>query len=136
MEESSKNGAQQWFSENDVYDIYGKMLKEKELRRARQLRLIEYVPSGRDFFYKKAWVEEYLESKKVPKCAQTQNTLRAALPEEAEESGKSGAYSNSRSNGSSKKATGLTLVRGMTPNLAERVAEALAPQTSKRQKPN
>src|SRR5262245_21104629 len=77
-----------WLSETEVYQRYGRLLKDKELRRARKLRLIDYLPAGeRGFYYKLAWVEEYLESKKVAKCALTQRTLRAVLPEEPEVSG-------------------------------------------------
>jgi hypothetical protein len=137
MEKTMKKDVESnWLSESEVYKQYGKLLKDRELRLARQKRQIEYIPSGRGFFYRQAWVEDYLESKKVAKCAQTQRTLRAALPEEPEESGKSDACSNSKGSGSSKKPTELSLVHGMTPELEGRVAEALAPQTSRKQKPS
>ena len=64
-----------YLSESDVYLQYGKLLKDKELRQARKAGLIEYIPGGRDFFYKQAWVEDYLESKKVVKCTQAQRVL-------------------------------------------------------------
>jgi hypothetical protein len=76
--------AEKYLSEDAVYAQYGKLLKDKELRRARQSRQIDYIQSGRDFFYTPGWVEDYLESKRVSKCDQNPKALRAVLPGEVE----------------------------------------------------
>jgi hypothetical protein len=64
----TENGTGSYIAEKEVYrdKHYGRLIKARELRYARQQKRIKFMPvGGGTFYHKPAWLDEYLESKVV-----------------------------------------------------------------------
>jgi hypothetical protein len=101
--------------ETKVYERWGHLLVDKELRQARQAKIIEWFDLRSGPHYTEAQVLEYLSKRIIKPCESK------ALEHE-----NSNASSNSGNNGSAKsKKAALSIVTGMTPENEKLAAAAL-----------
>lgn len=107
-------------SEAEVYEKWPRLFVDKELRNARQARLIEWFNMRSGIYYTEAQLVAYLERKLQKSCEQSE-----ALDVENKT-----ASSKSGTNGSDKnKKPGLSIVTGMTKDESALVARALEQRT-------
>lgn len=111
-------------SEKDVYEKYGHLFVDKELREARVTGTIEWLDLRKGVFYTREMLLNYLRLKVKPVCP-----VNAPL-EAHEESENKPSFPKLMDNGSPrKKAARPSIVTGMTPSLAESAAALLERQT-------
>jgi hypothetical protein len=107
--------------EDTVYEKWPGLFADKELREARKTRVIEWFALRKGPHYTEAQLAAYL-ARRIQKPCEKTGVLEEVKPERAS--------SKSAANGSagSKKA-GLSIVTGMTPELAGLAAKAFEPRT-------
>lgn len=106
-------------NEREVYELYGKLLADKELREARQNGIISWYDLRKGPHYTRDQVLQYLKLKERSACQnQPLNLARA-------ESGKQRESSNLVTIGSPRNQTATGPIAGMNPKLEKLAADQL-----------
>lgn len=113
-------------SEHEVYDRYGKLLAERELREARKNREIGWYDLRKGPHYTPAQIMDYLKLRECQPC-QPNQPLDADKPVPGPQAnGKRNGSSRSGLSGSDAKPTAtISSIAGMTTTLEERAARRL-----------
>jgi hypothetical protein len=108
-------------SEKEVYDRYGKLLADRELREARQNQEIEWFDLRKGPHYTKKDLMAYLERRKI-------GTWQNDKIDPAKES-PTGSSKSAASGSAKRPAATISSITGMTRQLEERAARQLDAET-------
>jgi hypothetical protein len=111
---------EEMMSEREVYERYGHLFVDKELREARAAGEIEFFHLRKGIFYTPSQLREYLAKKRVGPC-------RLSEKPPAPESANSNDFSRSETSGSSRKKADLRIIEpGTAESEKEFAGDALA----------